>query len=104
MYECPYCEFRSMNKKALEQHIQEKHKDKVKAKAKEQKKESSKEKGSADYLTALKDSKIEVKVKMLTGEVFIGRITDVSTYLFILETKDGLIYIYKHGVAYITPV
>jgi sRNA-binding regulator protein Hfq len=121
LYECPYCkEFKSMNKKALEQHIKEKHpevlkpkeeeaKEKSKEKPKEEKKDKKKKKSSKgkkheDYIAVLKNNYRKVKVKMLTGEEFIGQITEFTTFMFILKTEDGLKYLFKHGVAYIDPI
>lgn len=112
MYECPYCkEFRSLNKRALEQHIKEKHPEVLKqGESKESKEEKKKKKSSSkgkkyeDYIAVLKNNYPRVKVKMLTGEEFIGEIKEFTTYMFILKTDDGLKYIFKHGVAYIVPI
>jgi len=112
-WKCPLCSFRAMSKKVVEQHIADEHKESVKKlkELKEKKKEAKKKKKKVgnfvegDFLSRICSTHSKVKVKMLTGEEFIGTIEDYTIFMLTLKRNgDGKpVYIYKQGIAYIEP-
>ena len=113
-WKCPLCSFRAMSKKVVEQHIADEHKESVKKlkELKEKKKEAKKKKKKVstfvegDFLSQICNKHSRVKVKMLTGEEFVGTIENYTIYMITLKKigDDKPVYIYKQGVAYIEPI
>ncbi|USS41020.1 hypothetical protein NF865_02025 [Thermococcus aggregans] len=108
MWECPVCGFKSMSKKLIETHIQQDHSDEVhyhssgkeRAFTKEADVRESGNKGDKEEGENVKEKK--VKIKLITGDMFMGLFVPKDPYFITLKTEDGRrILINKGAVAFI---
>ena len=59
---------------------------------------------STRQIQGLVKDKIEVSIKLLTGDVFVGRIVwQDPDCLFFADANDRKTLIYRHSIAYIQP-
>ncbi len=81
MYSCPHCNFTSMNKKSLDEHMKQKHPTKK-----------------------LKIGNVpvdNVRIKMVTGDVLEGTVENVTTYEVILRSNGKTTVVFKGSIVYL---